>query len=112
FYTIELLGKVDPLHVQVFREIHVNGNPLNSVERITAFMKKNGVGAEEFNKAFSSFAVESRLQRADFLNRRYRIASVPMFIVNGKYTTDVGEAGGEQQIFALLGDLAAHEHGG
>jgi thiol:disulfide interchange protein DsbA len=112
FYTIEALGKVDPLHAQVFREIHVSGNPLNTVERITAFMKKNGIGAEEFNKAFSSFAVESRLQRADFLNRRYRIASVPMFIVNGKYTTDVGEAGGEQQMFALLGDLAAHEHGG
>jgi protein dithiol oxidoreductase (disulfide-forming) len=112
FYTIEALGKVDPLHAQVFREIHVSGNPLNTIERITAFMKKNGVGAEEFNKAFSSFAVESRLQRADFLNRRYRIASVPMFIVNGKYTTDVGEAGGEQQMFALLGDLTAHEHGG
>lgn len=112
FYTIELLGKVDPLHAQVFREIHVDGNPLNTLERITAFMKKNGVGAQEFNKAFSSFAVESRLQRADFLNRRYRIASVPTFIVNGKYSTDVGEAGGEQQIFALLGDLAAHEHGG
>jgi protein dithiol oxidoreductase (disulfide-forming) len=112
FYAIEALGKVDPLHALVFREIHVNGNPLNTVERITAFMKKHGVGAEEFNKSFSSSAVEAKLQRADFLNRRYRVAEVPMFIVNGKYTTDVGEAGGEPQMFALLGDLTAHEHGG
>lgn len=112
FYTIEALGKVEPLHAQVLREIHVNGNPLNTLERITAFMNERGVDPQEFNEAFSSFAVESRLQRADFLNRRYRIASVPMFIVNGKYTTDVGEAGGEQQLFTLLGDLTAHEHGG
>ena len=33
-------------------------------------------------------------------------------IVNGKYTTDVGMAGGEPQLFALIDELAAHEHGG
>jgi thiol:disulfide interchange protein DsbA len=111
FYAIEALGKADPLHALVFREIHVNGNPLNTVDRITAFMKKHGVGAEEFDRAFSSSAVEAKLQRADFLNRRYRVATVPMFVVNGKYTTDLTQAGGEPQMFALLGDLTAHEHG-
>ena len=53
-----------------------------------AFFKKHGVSPEEFQKAFASFAVESKLQRADFLNRRYQIQSVPAVIVNGKYVTD------------------------
>ncbi|HEY0938817.1 MAG TPA: thiol:disulfide interchange protein DsbA/DsbL [Steroidobacter sp.] len=112
FYTAELLGKLDQLHTLIFRELHVNGNQLNSVDKIAAFFQQHGVSKEEFTKAFSSFAVESKLQRADFLNKRYRIQSVPTVVVNGKYSTDVGTAGGESQLFALMDELAAHEHGG
>ncbi len=112
FYTAELLGKLDELHGLIFREIHVAGNQLNSLDKITAFFQQHGVSKEEFTKAFSSFSVESKLQRADVLNRRYRIQSVPTVVVNGKYTTDVGAAGGETQLFGLIDELAAHEHGG
>jgi thiol:disulfide interchange protein DsbA len=112
FYTAELLGKLDQLHAPIFREIHTNGDMLNTVDKISAFFKKHGVSNEEFQKAFSSFAVESKLQRADFLNRRYKVESVPVVIVNGKYKADVSDAGGEPQLFALINELAAHEHGG
>ncbi len=112
FYTAELLGKLEQLHTLIFREIHTNGDMLNSVDKISAFFKQNGVSNEEFQKAFSSFAVESKLQRADFLNRRYKVESVPVVIVNGKYKTDVSDAGGEPQLFALINELVAHEHGG
>lgn len=112
FYTAEALGKLDEMHAQIFREIHVRANPLNTAERIAELFQRHGIGAEEFKKAFSSFAVESKLQRADLLNRRYRVQSVPMFVVNGKYTTDVAGAGSEQLLFQLLDELAAHEHAG
>lgn len=112
FYTAELLGKLEQLHTPIFREIHVKNNPLNSVEKVTAFFRENGVSTDEFQKAFSSFAVEAKLQRADVLNRRYRIESVPSLVVNGKYKTDVGMAGGEPQLYQLIGELAASESGG
>lgn len=112
FYTAELLGKLDELHSLIFREVNVNGDPLNTVDKIAAFFQQHGVSKDEFTKAFSSFSVESKLQRADFLNKRYRIQSVPTVVVNGKYTTDVGTAGGEPQLFSLIDELAAHEHGG
>ena len=112
FYTVEALGKLDALHSTIFREIHVNGNQLNTVDKMTAFFKKHGVSADEFQKTFASFAVESKLQRADFLNRRYQINSVPQVAVNGKYLTDQGMAGGEPELFQVIQELAAHEHGG
>jgi len=112
FYTAEVLGKLDALHSAIFREFHVNNVPLNTVEQMTAFFKKHGVSADEFQKAFASFGVESKLQRADFLNRRYAIDSVPQVAVNGKYLTDEGKAGGEPELFQLIQELAAHEHGG
>jgi protein dithiol oxidoreductase (disulfide-forming) len=112
FYTAELLGKLDQLHTLIFREFHVAGNQLNSVDKISAFFQQHGVSKDEFTKAFSSFSVETKLQRADFLNRRYRIQSVPTVVVNGKYSTDVSMAGGEAPLFGLIDELAAHEHGG
>jgi protein dithiol oxidoreductase (disulfide-forming) len=112
FYATEALGKLEELHSAIFREIHVNKNPLTTVDQMQAFFRQHGVNPEEFQKAFSSFGVESKLQRADFLNRRFGISQVPTVIVNGKYVTDAGMAGGERALFDVIDELAAHEHGG
>jgi protein dithiol oxidoreductase (disulfide-forming) len=112
FYTAELLGKLDELHALLFREVNVKGNPLESVDKIGAFFREHGVSTDDFQKAFSSVDVESRLQRADVLNRRLRIQTAPTLVINGKYRTSVDMAGGEQQLFALIGEVTAHEHGG
>jgi protein dithiol oxidoreductase (disulfide-forming) len=111
FYTIELLGK-PKLHDEVFREINVKGNRMDTPEKIEAFFVAHGVGKDEFQKAFSSFAVESRVLHAEDLNRRYRITGTPSIVVNGKYITDVGMAGGEDQLFQVVNQLAAREKPG
>ncbi len=41
--------------------------------------------------------------------RRYKIETVPYFIINGKYQTDVAMAGGQEQLIQLINDLAAAE---
>jgi protein dithiol oxidoreductase (disulfide-forming) len=115
FYTLEALGKLEELHTKVFREIHANGNFLAAqdpaeTERLQrAFLKANGVSDADFDRTYRSFSVEGKLQRAEQLTRRYRVAGVPLMVVNGKYTADVGTAGGEPQLLSLVGDLAASE---
>jgi protein dithiol oxidoreductase (disulfide-forming) len=108
FYTIEVLGKRE-LHDEVFREINVRGNRLETPEKIEAFLVSKGVPKADFQKTFTGFAVESKLSRAVDLNRRYRISSTPTVIVNGKFVTDVSMAGGEAQLFEVIGALAARE---
>jgi thiol:disulfide interchange protein DsbA len=119
YYTLDSMGKLDQLHSEIFKEIHVNGNPLVGVdpnnaaqaERIqTAFVVKHGVSEAEFTKAYHSMPVDIALQRADELVQRYRVDSVPRFVVNGKYVTDVATAGSEERLISLIGDLAAQEH--
>ena len=119
YYTLESLGKLDQLHGEVFKEIHVNGNllvagdPNNTAEseRLqTAFVKKFGVSEDDFKKAYRSFAVDTALQRADQLVQRYRIDGVPTFVVNGKFVADVRSADGPERLLTLVGDLAAQEH--
>lgn len=111
YYTAEMLGRLEDLHTVIFNEIQKNSNPLNSNSRIEAFFTSHGVSQADFQKAFSSFAVESSLKRAETLGLRYKVDSVPMIIINGKYVTDVGRAGGQQQLIALINDLAARERG-
>jgi len=109
FYTAELLGKLPQLHSDIFREINVKGDRLDSPQSIQAYFLARGVSKADFEKAFSSFAVESKVRRADDMNRRYKITATPSFIVNGKYMTDVQMAGSEEKLFEVINALAAKE---
>ena len=108
FYTIEILGKPE-LHGEAFREINVRGNRLDTPAKIEAFFTARGVPKADFQKVFSGFAVESKLARAADLNKRYRITSTPTVVVNGKYVTDAGMAGGEDKLFEVINTLIARE---
>lgn len=114
FYTLQALGRED-LHQKVFDTIHQNRDMLvandeqKTEEMHVAFATKNGIGADEFRKAYKSFSVNSNLSRAEELTKRYRVEGVPLLIVNGKYSTDVGKAGNHGNLLALLNDLAASE---
>jgi len=71
---------------------------------------QNGVSADDFANAFNSFSVNSDLQRAEEITNRYRVQNVPMFVINGKYTTDVAKPGGPTNLIQMINDLAAYEH--
>ncbi|MGH8495128.1 MAG: thiol:disulfide interchange protein DsbA/DsbL [Gammaproteobacteria bacterium] len=110
FYTAEALGKLEEIHGPLFREIHVNNNPLPSEDALASFFAAHGVDEETFHETFRSFAVETSLRRADTLNRRYQVQSVPVIVVNGKYVTDGEMAGGYEALLAIVDELAASEH--
>lgn len=109
YYTAQALNKLPEMHEAIFREIHVNHNQLANDEQIQAFFAKFGVGTEEFQKAYHSFAVEGQLRRAKDLTLRYEIRSVPVLVVNGKYTTDAPGVKSQDEMLAIAGELIARE---
>ena len=112
FYAAEQLGKGEEMHTAFFAEIHERGNRLDTEAKLQEFFGRFGVDAAAFNAAFDSFAVQAKLQRADELNRRYRIGSVPTIVVNGKYTTDGPMVGSYEELLALVDELVAAEREG
>jgi thiol:disulfide interchange protein DsbA len=116
YSTLDALGKLGQLHSEVFKEIHVKGDPLvgssdaETEHMQTVFVQRFGITADAFHNAYHSFGVETNMQRADQLTQRYRITAVPTFVVNGKYVADVATAGGQERLFNLINDLAAIEH--
>lgn len=110
FYAAESLGVLEQIHDALFREIHINRNPLNTQEALAAFFNRTaGVPVEDFNNAFNSFSVNTQVQRADVLGRRYRIPGVPALIVNGKYMPDNQAAGGYANLLNMVNFLVAKE---
>jgi len=108
FYTMELLGKQN-LNAEIWREINLKGNRLDTPAAIETFFTSRGVSKADFQKAFASFAVDSKIMKAEDLNRRYKITGTPTVIVNGKYVTDVGMAGSEDRLFEVINALVAKE---
>jgi thiol:disulfide interchange protein DsbA len=111
FYTAEALGKVEEMHQPMFREMHVNGNYLETPDAMANFFESHGVSREDFSAIFNSFSITTKVNQADELGRRYRVDSTPTIIINGKYTTGTGMAGGYEELFELIEALAAAERG-
>lgn len=111
FYTAQVLGKGEEMHEPLFAEIHQNGNYLDSPEKLAAFFANFGVSTQEFADAFNSRDVNTLLQRAEELSRRYQISSVPTIVVNGKYTSNASQAGSFERLIELIDVLTASERG-
>jgi thiol:disulfide interchange protein DsbA len=126
YYTLEALGKEAALHTDVFSTMHsefdargsvtrqgnmlyMQNNPQETLAAMTQYAKGKGISPADFTNAWNSFTVQSNMQRADDLVRRYRIEGVPTIVINGKYVTDEGMAGGPANVIALINDLAASE---
>ena len=115
YYTLQALGADKSLHAKVFDTIHRGGNPLlgndeeSSFKAQLAFAKANGIDEKKFTDTYRSMWVETKLRQAEELTKRYRVEGVPLMVINGKYSADVGSAGGHSQLIALLNDLAASE---
>jgi thiol:disulfide interchange protein DsbA len=114
FYTLQALQRSD-LDQKVFEAIHNDHDMLfanNEPETLNQQLKfavAHGINADAFRTAYNSFTVSSNLARAEELTARYHVEGVPLIIVNGKYETDVGKAGGPTELTALISDLVASE---
>lgn len=85
YYLAEMFDVKDKVHVAIFHQIHVERNNIRSKEDLIPIFKEAGVSEEDFEKAYTSFGVESKVQYAKKLARDFKVISFPTVIVNKKY---------------------------
>ena len=112
FYTLIALNRPDLVDkafdaIQQQHQMLFGPSEDETLQAQEAFAKANGVFESDYAKAYNSFSVNSNLQRAEQLTQRYQVTGVPLMVIDGKYTTDVGKAGGPDKLLALVDDLAA-----
>ena len=105
FYTMESLGVLKQANKGFFHHIHVGKKPMGNIDQLVAFLADYEKTEEEVKSAFNSFAVDNNLRNAVKITRQSTARGVPAFIIDGKYLTSVGDAGGTVQLFDTIDQL-------
>jgi len=107
YYSLEAMGKLDTVHNKAFDAMHKeNVNLANSKVR-EGWLAKQGIDPVQYAAVEKSFSVQSKLSRATQLMSAYKVDGVPMVIVNGKYVTSTGHAGGPERVIPVMEHLIA-----
>jgi protein dithiol oxidoreductase (disulfide-forming) len=105
YYAIESLGAVPSLHGKIFVAMHQNKQRLDKEADIAALANANGVDGAKLVEAMKSFTVATKVNQAKQLSQAYRVDSVPMLAVHGRYLTSVSQAGSAERALHVLDTL-------
>lgn len=87
YYSLDAMGKVEDLHAKVFKAIHQDRVQLDSDAAVADFVAKQGVDKAKFLEFYNSFGVQTKVRSVAQLQEAYKVDSIPMVIVDGKYMT-------------------------
>ena len=110
YYTAESLGKLDVIHLEVFKAIHLDRKRLMNEKEIYELFEKHGVSKNQFENRFRSFTVESKLNRAERLTKKYKIRSTPTLVINGKFAANGPAIRTLEEMLLVTKELAQREH--
>jgi len=102
FFALEEIGQREALHRKIFTALHVEHKRLNTESEITAFLVANGVDGGKYADAYKSFSVNTKLTRCQKLIGDYKVDSVPMVAVQGRYTTSPSQTGTHERTVPVM----------
>jgi thiol:disulfide interchange protein DsbA len=115
YYTLEAMGELDRLHEKVYTSVHREGQQLFTDQAVVEWAKRQGLDGAKFQQVYSSFGIDSKLQRSMAMSRAYGVQFTPSIAVNGKYYTGpsmVAGSGGAadyERFFEVVDELIARE---
>lgn len=127
FYAAQSLGIVDKTHDATFDAVwkddgtlrisdaatHRPVKPMPTIEDVARFYATTaGIKAEDFVGVANSFAVNTKMKRADAQIKASGVDSTPTIIVNGKYRLTASSAGSIDKVVPLVKFLIEKENAG
>ena len=110
YYVADVLGVLDQVNESIFRAIHIEKKRLLDRDDQRDFLvEKAGISEKDFDKAYESFTVKSRMKQGDQRIRAFKISGVPALIVQGKYVISASSAGGQEQMVDVADYLIEKE---
>ena len=120
YFTAEALGIAEKAHEDMFPAIWSDGplavvsngkikDPAPTLEDVARFYEKYGVKAADFVATASSFAISTKMKKADAYIKATLTGSSPTVIVNGKYRLNATSAGGWENLEAIVLQLVQQE---
>jgi thiol:disulfide interchange protein DsbA len=114
YYTLDAMGDEARLSPEVFKAIHGANLPLYQDKAFFDWAAAHGLDRAKVQEVYTSFAVNSKFNRAKALAQAYNIQSVPTIVVDGKYVTSSDRVGTHANLPPVIDALivkARAEHG-
>ena len=105
FYAAEVSGELEAVHHQVFIAVQEQKRQLFTEEQVSEWINGKVTDSARFMAAYTSFGVNSMLQRADQLARAMRIQGVPTVAVDGRFLTSASMAGSHEEALKVVDQL-------
>lgn len=111
-YALKSLGGIDALDEAVFEAAGAKRLKFSGAQEFVAFAKANGLDTTQAKSAFGSRTTEEELDNATHASKAYKLTSVPVLFVNGRYRVDIQKTDAPtlRELAALLDELVAQEH--
>jgi thiol:disulfide interchange protein DsbA len=109
FYVAQALGVLDKVHADFFDTLQNKHQQLGTEEQLAAFFTAHGVKESDFQEAYNSFLVDTKVRQATVTPARYGVTGVPVLIVNGKYKVDGKSAGSHEKMIEVANQLIKKE---
>lgn len=87
YYTMEVLDPSGSLNEEIFDGVHKQHLKLWQEPVMKNFFVQHGYTADQFDKAFNSFGVDMKMNRANEISNTYKIIVTPDIIVNGPHAS-------------------------
>ena len=105
FYAAEVSGELEAVHHQVFIAVQEQKRQLFTEEQVSEWINGKVTDSARFMAAYTSFGVNSKLQRADQRARAMRIQGVPTVVVDGRFVTSASMAGSHEEALKVVDQL-------
>ena len=111
FYAAELMGVEHKYSAAAFDALHVKKQSIWDEDALVELAEAQGIDGAEFRKAYNSFFVGMKVNRAKEMVTRYGIDGVPAIVVNGKYRTSPSQTGSRDKMVLVVDYLIGVESG-
>jgi len=112
FYVADALNSTEKMTPLLFHAIHQENRRFSSESDLITFFREQGINQPNLENAFSdSLSLSLKLKQADQLLGQMGANMIPTVVVNGKYRTDLGMAGGSpERMIAIINFLIGLSH--
>lgn len=91
YYALDALGSEPALRPKIFAALHVQHTLTDTADAnaLADWVATQGIDREKFKATFDSFAVQSKVARADQMAKAYGLTGTPSLAIGGRYLVQV-----------------------
>lgn len=107
YFALLALGELPRLQGRVYAAYHRDNVNLENESILTDWVVKQGLNRDRFEQALQSDAVMAQVEASRELTHAYQVDTTPSIVVEGRYLSSSGMAGGVAELILILDELVA-----